>query len=92
MQRLEWETVQLYMAHHPRWFEDFGRRTPNDEHFRLYQEIIPADWRLSRRGPIQRSITAISRARPELCSGHDQVRLFPQKTNSRLPCVSMPMY
>jgi serine/threonine protein kinase len=48
--KLEWEALLPYMASHPRWFEDFGRRTPNDEHLRLYQEAVPADWRLSRRG------------------------------------------
>jgi serine/threonine protein kinase len=48
--KLEWEALLPYMASHPRWFEDFGRRTMTDEHLRIYHDIIPAHWRLWRRG------------------------------------------
>lgn len=48
--QLEWETVQAYMAHHPRWFETFERRPPSSEHLREYRAAMPADWTLSRRG------------------------------------------
>ncbi len=48
--KLEWEALLPYMASHPRWFEDFGRREMTDEHLRAYHEVIPAQWRLWRRG------------------------------------------
>ena len=48
--QVEWETIQLYMTHHPRWFEDFGRRAPSAEHLRQYRAMVPGTWRLGRRG------------------------------------------
>ncbi|RMI39354.1 class III lanthionine synthetase LanKC [Streptomyces triticirhizae] len=48
--KVEWETVQAYMAHHPRWFENPERRQPDARHLALYRSVIPGDWRLSRRG------------------------------------------
>lgn len=48
--QMEWETAQAYMAHHPRWFETFGRRAPGTEHLRAYRALIPGAWKLGRRG------------------------------------------
>jgi hypothetical protein len=48
--KLEWETVQQFMSHHPRWFEDFGSRPPSGEHLSVYRELMPGSWELSRRG------------------------------------------
>ncbi|OIJ64327.1 class III lanthionine synthetase LanKC [Streptomyces mangrovisoli] len=48
--QLEWEIIQTYMTHHPRWFEDFERRAPSAEHLREYRAAMPASWRLWRRG------------------------------------------
>lgn len=48
--QLEWEIIQTYMTHHPRWFEDFERRVPSGEHLREYRAVMPAAWRLWRRG------------------------------------------
>ncbi|RSM78146.1 hypothetical protein DMH04_33845 [Kibdelosporangium aridum] len=45
-----WETVLSYMTHHPRWFEDFGRRVPGSEYLKEYHAAIPDSWRLERRG------------------------------------------
>ncbi|HEY5835762.1 class III lanthionine synthetase LanKC [Streptomyces sp.] len=48
--QVEWETVLSYMTHHPRWFEDFGRRAPSSEHIREYRAAVPDTWTLGRRG------------------------------------------
>ncbi|MFE5142346.1 class III lanthionine synthetase LanKC [Streptomyces fagopyri] len=48
--QLEWEIIQTYMTHHPRWFEDFERRAPGGEHLREYRAAMPPSWRLWRRG------------------------------------------
>ncbi|MFJ9350013.1 class III lanthionine synthetase LanKC [Streptomyces sp. NPDC101237] len=48
--QLEWEIIQTYMTHHPRWFEDFERRAPSGEHLREYRAAMPPSWRLWRRG------------------------------------------
>ncbi|MGP4110372.1 class III lanthionine synthetase LanKC [Streptomyces sp. 4N509B] len=48
--QVEWATVQAYMAHHPRWFENYERRPPSQEHLLVYRSVIPGAWRLSRRG------------------------------------------
>ncbi|MFI6339014.1 class III lanthionine synthetase LanKC [Streptomyces sp. NPDC050535] len=48
--QLPWEIVLSYMSHHPRWFEDFGRRAPSSEHLRAYQAAVPDGWRTWRRG------------------------------------------
>ena len=48
--QLPWETVQIYMSHHPRWFEDFGRRAPTSEHLHDYQAALPDSWHTWRRG------------------------------------------
>lgn len=48
--QMDWETVQAYLSHHPRWFEDFGRRRAASAHLRTYRELAPAAWRLTRRG------------------------------------------
>ncbi|WP_405624720.1 class III lanthionine synthetase LanKC [Streptomyces sp. NBC_00016] len=48
--QLEWEIIQTYMTHHPRWFEDFERRAPGGEHLREYRAVMPASWLLWRRG------------------------------------------
>lgn len=48
--QLEWEIIQTYMTHHPRWFEDFERRAPSGEHLREYRAAMPPSWLLWRRG------------------------------------------
>ncbi|CAM3514297.1 class III lanthionine synthetase LanKC [Kibdelosporangium persicum] len=48
--QVDWETVVSYMMHHPRWFEDFTRRTPGSEHVGEYRAAMPGDWQLRRRG------------------------------------------
>lgn len=48
--QVEWETVQMYMTAHPRWFEDFGRRPPSSEHVRAFRAAFPDSWTLGRRG------------------------------------------
>ncbi|MFI6349187.1 lanthionine synthetase LanC family protein [Streptomyces sp. NPDC050560] len=48
--QVEWETIQAYMSHHPRWFEDFGRRAPSHEHLAEYRAAVPGSWKVGRRG------------------------------------------
>lgn len=48
--QMDWATVQAYMAHHPRWFENYERRQPDQEHLLVHRSVLPGTWRISRRG------------------------------------------
>jgi tRNA A-37 threonylcarbamoyl transferase component Bud32 len=48
--QVDWATVQAYMAHHPRWFENYERRPPGQDHLLVYRSLMPGTWQLSRRG------------------------------------------
>ncbi|WP_130797173.1 class III lanthionine synthetase LanKC [Streptomyces otsuchiensis] len=48
--QVDWATIQAYMAHHPRWFENAGRRPAGHEHLLVYRSLVPGTWQVSRRG------------------------------------------
>jgi len=45
-----WETLTLYCAHNRRWFETSSRYLPDGTHLTVYRALMPAEWRLRRRG------------------------------------------
>lgn len=45
-----WETLNLYCLHDERWFETSGAYAPDAAHLAVYRALMPADWRLRRRG------------------------------------------
>lgn len=45
-----WETLNLYCAHDRRWFEASSRYLPDGAHLAVYRALMPAAWRLRRRG------------------------------------------
>ncbi len=47
---VDWEQMLSYMTHHPRWFENFTRRSPSSDFLRHYREIMPGGWPLRRHG------------------------------------------